>query len=188
MSLLDSLVRGGYRGLRRRGPPSFPTYVTSKTPSFPHKYFPPVRDTSAIANALLFKAGAGGLTPRPALHRSTLSLYEDRRQWHPDAVAPARSKVENLVHMGERTTLDPKIRRRVISDPLPVWWPVSPFKKPRVLQQARLAPIQYGFMNPRKVIICLKRKMRREIAHALGFAGSSHNKKPRYNYYSYIRC
>lgn len=192
---LESLLEGGLRGAKRSRAArfSFPTYVTSQTPVFPRNYFSnTLRDTTAIANALLIaRIGASALIKRPVPLQG-LSVYEDRRRWHPDAIAPARSTREFIPQMGERLPthdpLTPAIRRRINTEPLPAWWPRSPFQKPRVLQQARLAPIQYGFMHPRKVIICLKRKIRREIAHALGFAGSSHNKKPRFNNYSYIRC
>lgn len=60
--------------------------------------------------------------------------------------------------------------------------------RPRVLQQLKVAPWWYGFQNADKVIICLKRKIRREVMNALGLAGKKGQKSPHFNAYSHIRC
>lgn len=143
------------------------------------------------------------------LRRNPLSLYEDRRQYHPLGVfRPARSLAESYPAMGERVRVLPgpnsplrerpywRTKRSVPmrsapytspTGPLPSWWPKTLDFRPRVLHQARLAPIQYGFMNPDKVIICIKRKIRKEIMHALGMAGNPVS-GPHFNAYSHIRC
>lgn len=184
-SLLNIGVGGNLRARASRG--FYKTTVTSYSPRFPRSYFPARRVTFANTNVLPYFIGATWADKKPlTLSRLKLNVYEDRRQWHPlGASAPARSLTESYPAMGER--LPNKIRRRVINDPLPSWWPQSPFKSPRVLQQARLAPIQYGFMNPNKVVICLKRKIRKEIMHALGFAGGPVS-GPHFNAYSRVRC
>lgn len=79
------------------------------------------------------------------------------------------------------STIDPDVWERINKPRRKIDW------RPRVLNQFAIAPWQYGFKNPSKVYICIKRKIRREIAHALGFAGSS-VKHPRFNYYSRVRC
>lgn len=46
------------------------------------------------------------------------------------------------------------------------------------------------FAHPKSVLICLRRKMREEVLHALGKSGkgSRFQKKPKYNQHSNIRC
>lgn len=44
------------------------------------------------------------------------------------------------------------------------------------------------FSKPNQVVICLKRKIRREVMNAFGFAGRRFFKKPRYNYWSRVIC
>lgn len=45
-----------------------------------------------------------------------------------------------------------------------------------------------GFRQPSRTVICLKRKIRRKIMHAFGFAGLRGFRRPRYNYWSRVIC
>lgn len=127
--------------------------------------------------------------------RPQLFTYEDRRQWHPlGANRPARSLVESYPKMGEKRPLryvpfdpepfDPRTGEIYKDLPTGVTMPW----RPGVLDQFRIDPWKYGFDNPWKVIICLKRKMRKEVLHALGVAGGTGFKKKKYNQFSYVRC
>lgn len=47
----------------------------------------------------------------------------------------------------------------------------------------------YSFAVPKQVLVCVRRKQRKEVMHALGHAGSRKRQaKPRRNETSYIRC
>lgn len=128
-------------------------------------------------------------------------MIEDRRTYHPlGDIRPARSLVESYPAMFENvvpqrftpfwrgTPYDPKtgeIQRLVPSKVDPSGWTYIP-DRPGVLEKARHG--RYAFENPWKVIICLKRKMRREIMHAMGMAGKTGFRSPRFTQYSYVRC
>jgi len=43
-----------------------------------------------------------------------------------------------------------------------------------------------GFKNPERVLVCIRRKQRREVLLAKGRGGA--NRKPRRSYYSDVRC
>lgn len=61
--------------------------------------------------------------------------------------------------------------------------------RPRLAQRysakGRLAGI--GFADPTKVLICIRRRARRRAMFAFGGAGGS-VKRPKWNYYSHVRC
>lgn len=44
------------------------------------------------------------------------------------------------------------------------------------------------FQNPHKVLVCIRRKIRKQILFAKGGAGSRKMRRPTYNYYSSVRC
>lgn len=48
-------------------------------------------------------------------------------------------------------------------------------------------PYQIAFSNPRQLMVCLRRNIRKRVIHAIGKAGRG-NRKPRRNAYSNIRC
>lgn len=123
--------------------------------------------------------------------KSQLSLYEDRRLYHPEGrYRPAISKTEFIPRTREQpfwrgTPVDPNtgvVKKLVPSKVDPSGW-IYIDDRPDVLERARL-----GFVDPWKVIICLKRKMRKEIMHAFGYAGKTGFKKPHFTQYSYVRC
>lgn len=66
----------------------------------------------------------------------------------------------------------------------------SPAKqKPKTYSLLKGNPL-YAFAHPKKTIMCVRRKMRTEVMHALGFAGKGGGKqrKPRFNANSKVHC
>lgn len=113
------------------------------------------RDTSDIANFQL---------PLP-MSFTSLSDYEDRRQFYPAPVTPARDIFGSAAKI--------KVGR--------------PKNGPTQLSFKRaLAALQ--FSAPKEVVVCVKRKVRKEVLHALGKSGKTGQKKPRRNYFSDVRC
>jgi hypothetical protein len=91
-------------------------------------------------------------TPKP-----TLSLLDDRRQWHPERWG------RPVVGLRRAAT------RLVVG------------KSPKRL------PPTLAFMDPRRVVVCIRRKMRREVLHALGKGGGG-NRRPTRKPTSEIQC
>lgn len=93
--------------------------------------------------------------------------YEDRRQWHPDGdYRPARSYSRSRQQLKLSDPMD---------DLRDVW------------QSTRAV---LAFSNPRDVLVCVRRKMRREVLHAFRKTGRGGGRKrpPRYNWFSKIKC
>lgn len=105
--------------------------------------------------------------------RSPLVEVEDNRYFHPAGpYRPVRSSrrftVPVIASIGDSSR------------------PRSPFPSDR----GRLfgsSPI-YAFKAPRGVAVCVRRKSRKEVMHALGFAGGKTSKRRRRNMNSDIRC
>lgn len=105
-----------------------------------------------------------------AMPRSTVSLlsplqaYEDRRFFHPDR---AMRPVVSFVRSASRVVAKQRVKF------------VQPSQTKAIL----------AFDEPRRVIVCLRRRIRREVLHASGFAGSGRPmRKPRRNALSSISC
>lgn len=100
-----------------------------------------------------------------------LRSIEDRRTYHPEGeFRPAR---------------DTSARRHRLTLPTPA---------PTQLMAAP-APFGFGgpppgvaFQTPQKVLVCVRRKIRKEVLHALGHSGKSGQKRPRRSAYSDIHC
>lgn len=183
MSLLSDLLSVSPRRAVRVRP-----YLPFTEPRFPGPY--PFRsawrNANAISNAyLLAKAFSYGQTALP-MRRPGLSLIQDRRRWSPNPVA--------LDTSGRQVTpVDMPPSRRPFLFREPDWEKITkpPRRidwRPRVSTQLANGPWWYGFANANKVVICLERKMRREVMHALGMAGRTGFKKPHYNEWSRVRC
>lgn len=112
------------------------------------------------------------VTPDPPPRRN-LRVYEDRREWHPDRVRPAASfsQPRHRLRSVVRAAMHPTgLAKSLFS---------SSFEQ---------VPARIGFVNPKKVLICVRRNIRKQIMHALGRAGKKGQKKPRRNAYSQISC
>lgn len=108
--------------------------------------------------------------------------YEDRRTWHPDNLArPARTFSSWHHRLSVKGIPVAKIHR-------PGGYQynfATGFTEP--------IPWRIGFEDPKRVLICARRKIRREVLNALGIAGVAGVarklfKKPRKNEYSKISC
>lgn len=104
----------------------------------------------------------------PPSVRSPLIEVEDRRNWHP--------QVTNLMDAPVRS---PR-RARV---PLKLAKPVKRWGKPHRLSFSALQ-----FSYPKSVAVCVRRKQRKEVLHALGKAGRGGMKRRKYNSLSKYRC
>lgn len=50
-------------------------------------------------------------------------------------------------------------------------------------------PKSLGFVAPQKVVVCVRRKTRKEVLHALGYTGRGRGGgKKRFNHYSKVHC
>lgn len=133
------------------------------------------RDTQDIANRRLplpYEYVRPGLNSYVS---ERLRFYEDRRQWHPEGVyRPARSFSRSF-H-----------RLRVVSDRRE---PVRSRKARNFLQEMRSSvPVRVGFQSPDGVLVCVRRKQRREVLHALRKTGRGGQRRPVWNWYSRISC
>lgn len=181
MGLLNQLVRSS-RPLYRA-----PRYLTQSryTGTFP---LGSARRASLLSpNGPLYALRLVSNSPLPA-RKSNLSVYEDRRLWHPQgALAWPRSMTESYPTVLDRSIpeIDPNVWKKISTPPKTA----LPWRK-MARESQILAPSHRGFgwEDPWKMIICLKRKMRREIMHATGLAGKTGFKKPTYTQYSYVRC
>lgn len=123
--------------------------------------------------------------------KSTHSLYQDRRLWHPlGNNRPMVSKTESYPELIDRPSLSlPRI------NPKSPYNPIRRIKKDlidtntgEIVSFGAYDPFKISWQNPFKMIICLKRQMRREVMHALGMAGKPGFKKPKFNQHSLVRC
>jgi len=96
-------------------------------------------------------------TPKVALR-----TIQDRRTWFPSLFRPAAS-------LGRRA--DTKLI-------------VSPIRPTRSVSRL---PDKVAFDVPSRVLICVRRKVRKEVIHAIGKGGSG-NRKPRRNDFSDVSC
>lgn len=134
------------------------------------------RDVSTISNRRLPTLPTQTLkTPDYLKPLSLLQELEDRRQFHPEGrQRPARG-FRNARH---RLTEHKTITRRQ--------QPNKKFKTvPTGLQQTTH---RIGFEQPEQIAVCVRRKKREEILHALKKTGKTGQKRPRRSYYSSISC
>lgn len=147
-----------------------------------------------------------------------LTRYEDRRRWHPDnlkpytqqplprtlrgrapriVIVPERHRLAKYATYGEKYKLgEVYARKRGLKRHLMREWEETPLVDKyghgysAKLFNTRISP-RVGFHLPWQVIICVRRQKRREVMHALNFAGKSglgRGKKQNRNRYSEVRC
>lgn len=143
------------------------------------------RDSSHITNSQLrFSQSQFGLTPYDLSRQykfdfdSALRSYEDRRTFHPEgSFRPAASFN--------------RPRHRLVVSGYP--------KRDSVVRSSRNyrfnklsslsgTPAHIMFERPRKVVMCVRRQMRREVLHAYRKTGRGGQRRPRWNWYSRVRC
>lgn len=146
------------------------------------RFFKRGRVTVANANRLRLPLSMLALSRREAYRfkpRNNVSdvdlggLYgelEDRRFWHPDGQeAPAASLVQPRHRLVYRGFSSSSGRSPSASS---FFWP----------------SFSVGFKQPSRVLICIRRRARREVMHALGFAGKVGQRPPHRGPYSSVRC
>lgn len=124
------------------------------------------RDPSAIARAV-------PALPRvtPSLSPVDLSIFEDRRTYHPErAYRPAR-------------TFSGPAARPVLTDK-----PAKPSPFQSLRKFSRQTKAKLTFQAPDHTLICVRRHRRKEVLHALRKAGKRGQRKPKRNFYSAIAC
>lgn len=111
----------------------------------------------------------------PLQRKSILTQIEDRRAYHPEGETRTPKKITG-------------IPSRVVVN------------RPRSLRDGRglsfydrvtaipAVPVGLSFQDSTRVILCTRRKMRKEVLHAKGVAGTKGLKPPRFNYWSKISC
>lgn len=152
-----------------RTPPVIPDYQTSS------------RDPFVIASARTAPGPALTLNQLITFARSVRPLLEieDRRTWHPDKARPAammnRPRHRLVLHApGAKRPRVPAKRYGTL-----------PELRPRVSG----VPHQVGFVGAQSVLICIRRKQRREALFGAGRAGKRAPRKlPRWNSFSKIVC
>lgn len=142
-----------------------------------------------------------------------LTRYEDRRRWHPDnmpaagpaplghmgrpriVIVPEGHRLARHAPYGGRVPLskiyqmDRRTRRRFLDD-----WSEKRYmdRTGHAYDAFRPAHLsrRVGFQHPWQVMICIRRRQRREVLFALGRGGSGggRRKKPRRTFYSEVRC
>lgn len=148
-----------------------PVYIYSET-----------RDASAVASA---EPSPGQALTFPVLisPRSVRSLMpiEDRRTWHPDRYRPAAM----LSRPRHRLTIlgAPGAKRPRYDAKRTSYLPDYP-------RRASAVPTKVHFKGAPSVLICIRRKQRREVLFARGGPAGPPRpfRKPRWNQYSKIAC
>lgn len=126
-----------------------------------------------------------GPLPLTPMAPFSLPLLEDRRQFHPEGpVRPPRSFDHySTVKIHEPKNRSAAKRTRTYSPSSDLW--DNPRKSTR---NRRAASQEIGFSAPDRVAICIRRKRRREVLHALRKTGRGGRVRRRLNHYSKIRC
>lgn len=121
------------------------------------------RQQSSAADAVLSRPLAPLFSGLPSL--TPLKDVEDRRTWHPvGPFRPARQLGGHPVH------------------------PVN-VNKPKNQKFKRQLPFGLKFAVPENTVICVRRKRRKEVLHALKKTGKGRGRKrPTKNWYSKIGC
>lgn len=113
---------------------------------------------------------------RRVFRSPVLRQLEDRRTFHPAGVnRPAAG------------FFMPRHRLRVSTPRRPVTVATAPGLGVSPSPETFSPPIGIGFVAPRQVAVCIRRKVRKEVIHAKGFAGGR-VRKPRRSTYSEITC
>ena len=111
------------------------------------------------------------------LARPPLTQIEDRRTHHPDGRLRPAKKINGTRLSPHKIKITKKIVQRRAGTA------VHKTKTVRI----RTIPTRIKFAAPKKVMICVRRKVRREVLLAFGRGGGRH-KNPKRNRYSEVSC
>lgn len=184
MVSLNTLVRGG--GRRGAG------YKPFTQPPYSGRYPIGPRGLSTTANAP-FRGVANANALYALRARSPLYLYEDRRLWHPEgAWAVPRSKTQTYPRMYDPlpiAPIEPDPFRKRKREPSPFRFPYHEiYRRPKPPSYYDLPVVSWS--RPLDMVICLKRKMRREVIHAVRavLGPKFRPRAPRMTQWSFVRC
>lgn len=118
---------------------------------------------SITANSLRFVLSSV-LNPLTIQPRELLRLYEDRRTWSPEKPSA------RVPRSFSRPT-----QLRGTSDT-------------RSSHSAKFPPSAQAFKNRDEVLMCVRRRVRKEVLHALKKTGRGGQKSPRWNAWSQVHC
>lgn len=143
------------------------------------------RNVNTVARYRIRPAQGISLYNRLAPKTNLFTLYENRRTWHPEgAYRPSRSLVQNY----PRITETPPTRTQASYIPV---WKGDDYVVPHtgeILLFKHMNPFKITWEHPLKMIVCLRRKMRKEMMHALGIAGKTGFKPKHLTPNSYVKC
>lgn len=150
------------------------------------------RDADVVSNALLSNIASS--SDNNALPRDSI-LLTDNRRWNPTTdfdpgeLVPGASKIQ--ADWIPYTDPDKKGRKyRVNTETGEIIYLPTIHSKEAVYNAASRrfrSDYRLKFDNPYRLTICIKRSIRREVMHALGFSGYFHRPK-HWNPYSWIKC
>lgn len=110
------------------------------------------------------------------LARPALALVDDRRFHHPDGRARPAKKI-NGTRLSQHKVKGTRIKVHRGRDGRPM----------KSVIRIQTIPSRIKFATPKRVAICVRRKIRREVLLALG-RGGGHHRKPKRNRYSEVSC
>lgn len=123
-----------------------------------------LRSIQRVASAQRYRPRSVLVSPVSMSPLSTLSLIEDRRTYNP--AGPLMRPI-GVLHRSSR--------RQVA-------------KQNPAFNQPSYTKAIVTFSDPKKVPVCVRRGVRKEVLHAKGVAGSKNLRKPRRGPTSTIRC
>lgn len=144
---------------RRKSPLPPSPRVIQPNPYSPSPNYSPNRTTHQVRTVVRVKR----VLPPP--RTTPLQEIEDRRRWHPAKyLAPAQ-------------TLSRRDQRRLVERSRPTGWAEA------------FPSLRLGFAVPKKVAVCVRRKSRREVIHALKLTGKGGAaRRRRKSTFTDIRC
>lgn len=107
---------------------------------------------------------------RSGISKTNLRVYEDRRLWHPERLPDAKSfsQTRHRLRM-------PRVSNKVF----------SPTLTPKLIT---FPTSRIAFSSPRRILICVRRGIRKQVLHALKKTGKRGQRRPRFNAFSRISC
>lgn len=117
--------------------------------------------------------------PRSTAYRTSVTLGEDRRTFHPEG--KNRPVFASPRYAARIMPKDIRVGHANRNRPNSSWGSA-------VFVQPRQTKAILAFDMPDKVAVCVRRNRRKEVLHALGKAGSGGMRKPRRNATSAISC
>lgn len=124
-----------------------------------------------------------------------LSEIEDRRRWTPTPNVPHLFSGVPIRRYDVKARQETWINRGPHLSPIRIVGHDHPLAKQRSRKGSlrKIMREKVTFPNPTKTIICVRRKQRKEVLHALKFTGGAGRRRrrfraPRRNFFSYVDC